>query len=526
MGRSHRITARVALVLALLATACGGGGDGGADPLALPPAGERVDGELRVAAGEDIWPLTGTGPTAKHFAAGELNVGVYEPLLSLAPDFTVRPGLAERWEQRDDGSWRFHLRSGVSFHDGRPFTADDVVWSWTERALYPSSVAAGLAEGSVVAVDELTVDFRPAEVDNRLPEKLVHPEGAILPRGAHSDDQPPVGTGPYRVVEYVPRQRVTVEVFEGYWGDPPAAPRITFLFLPPAESRVQALLDGEVDVAASLDGSGAARVAAATAEGLRLAEAPPGAVQSLTFHVGGDTGSALAADLAVRRAVSLALDRAAYVAGARAGYGEPGRWLTPPAVLGVAAGAVAAPVFDPARAEGVLEDAGWVRGGDGVRHKGPQRLTLTLIGGPGVPAAGLDLVRDQLGRVGIEVATKHARDVVTLNEYRARGYDLELGTANQNDANPAFLVGLRAGGELGAGRADLAGAVEAARLAGSREEAQQAAAAAVHILVNEDALVLPLATVARVHGLGAGIRMGEVHPSAVNQRWATLAAGP
>ena len=114
------------MAVALVASACaGGGGGGGDDDLAGPAAG----GGLRVAVGEDIWPLTGRGPSSKAFAAGDVNVNVYEPLLQLAPDFTVRPGLAERWELVEPTTWRFSLRAGVRFHDGRPFGADDVVWS-------------------------------------------------------------------------------------------------------------------------------------------------------------------------------------------------------------------------------------------------------------------------------------------------------------------------------------------------------------------------------------------------------------
>src|SRR5688572_14483617 len=83
------------LVVAFLAAA-GSGGGGDPEPSTAAPA---QPGEVRIGVGEDIWPLTGQGGNARHFAAGELNVGVYEPLLTMGPDFSVRPGLAERWEQ-------------------------------------------------------------------------------------------------------------------------------------------------------------------------------------------------------------------------------------------------------------------------------------------------------------------------------------------------------------------------------------------------------------------------------------------
>lgn len=487
------------------------------------PGGPDLPGTLRVAVGEDIWPLTGQGPTAKHFSAGELSAEVFEPLVSLGPDHSVRPGLAERWEPVE-GGWRFHLRAGVTFHDGRPLTADDVVWSWSERELYPSSVRSSLAPVGVVAVAERTVEFRTLAPDNRLPEKLAHPEGPIVARDCHNDSAPPVGTGPYRVVDYRPRQRLMVEAYPGYWGPAPSVARLTFVFMPDPASRLEALRNGTVDVAANLPG--AVLAGAELGPGIQVIRAPAGAVQTLTFNPGGGTaGPGPAADAAVRRAVALSLDRHRYVASVLGGEGEPGRWMTPPTVLGAAADLVTAPTFDRAAAQVLLEAAGWTRGPDGVRQRGGTRLTLTIVAGPPITEGALSEVRSQLSEVGIEVAAKHASDAAAAARFRSAGYDADLGMPNQNDANPAFLVGLRAAGELGAGQPDLVAATAAALAAATRAEAQVAAAAGMEILVNREALVVPLATVGRLHALAAGVRLGEPHPSALSQRWSTLVDG-
>ncbi|MDQ4096481.1 MAG: ABC transporter substrate-binding protein, partial [Actinomycetota bacterium] len=318
MGVRGRMPA-VLLAGALVLAGCGGGGGEGGDTGA-PVSRDHV----RVAVGEDIWPLTGRGPSSKHFAAGEVNVNVYEPLLSLGSDFSLRPGLAERWELVGPTTWRFHLRPGVMFHDGRPFGADDVVWSWS-REFLPTAVTRTLA--SVTKVDDRTVDFNLSAPNLRLPEQLVHPEGPIVPRNGHSDSTPPVGTGPYKVVEYVPRQRVVVERFDGYWGEKAKVPRLTFRFLPDEASRREALQEGEVDVAA---GPGPADLDA----NFRVVTARPGATQQLSFNETGAAPFDVTADRAVRRAVALAIDRQAYVAEVLKGRGEPGRWLSPPAVLG------------------------------------------------------------------------------------------------------------------------------------------------------------------------------------------------
>ena len=489
--------------MACLAAACSRQGEDAESPVA-----PGQPGEVRVGVGEDIWPLTGQGPTARHFSAGELNVGVYEPLLSLAPDYSLRPGLAERWELAGPATWRFHLRRGVTFHDGRPFGADDVVWSWGREALI-RSVAGTLDR--VVKVDDHTVDFVLTAPNLRLPEQLVHPEGPIVPRNGHNDSEPPVGTGPFRVVEYQPRREVVVERFEGYWGTKPRARRITFRFMPDAGVRLEALRGGEIDI---MSGVPRAETAAVEREGFRLVRAQPGATQVLSFNVSGPFGD----DRAVRQAVSLAVDRRRYVAEVLGGNGEPGRWLSPPSVLGAAASSVGPPAFDPARARQVLEDAGWKAGPDGVRVNGGRRLDLVLLGGPVAPEAGLRLVADQLREVGIDTNVRKAFDIRTGDENRRRGFDLELSMPNQNDANPAFLLASR-------DVADPAYSTVAsqAATATTREDVQRAAAAMTRYLVNEQFLVVPLASVFHIYAMHDGVDLADPHPSAVNQTWASLA---
>ena len=493
-----------ALVLAGLGAACSGGG-GDAEPSVQPAR----PGEVRIAVGEDIGPLTGQGPDSRHFAAGELNVGVYEPLLSLAPDFSLRPGLAERWELVAPATWRFHLRPNVKFHDGRPFGADDVVWSWSGRQGLLRSVTALLER--VAKVDDLTVDFVSTSPNLRLPEQLVHPEGPIVPKDAHNDAEPPNGTGPFKVVSYEPRRQVVVERYDGYWGAKARAQRLTFRFMPDPDQRLEALREGDVDMITGVPREMAAEVQADSR--FHLVRTPLGATQVLSFSPSGS----FANERPVRQAVSLAVDRGRYVTEVLGGNGEPGRWTSPPAVLGAAASAVEPPLFDPARARQVLDDAGWKPGPDGTRTNGVRRLDLVLIGGPAAPEPGLRLVAAQLKEVGIQASVKKAFDITTGTRNRQLAHDVELAMPNQNDANPAFLL---AGRE--APDAEYAALAAQSAAATSREEVQRAAAAMTRILVNRDFLVVPLAAVFHVYGMRAGVDLGQPHPSAINQTWVTL----
>ena len=142
------------------------------------------DAEVRVAATADDWPPEGADAKATTFAY-PLNANVYETLIVLGSDYTLRPGLAERWELVPPGTWRFHLRRGVRFHNEQPFTADDVVWSWGERQLEGkslSTVANTLGPGSVKKIDDFTVDFTPRIPNLRLPEQILHPSGGEIDR--------------------------------------------------------------------------------------------------------------------------------------------------------------------------------------------------------------------------------------------------------------------------------------------------------------------------------------------------------
>ncbi len=404
-------------------------------------------------------------------------------------------------------TWRFHLRAGVRFHDGRPFGADDVVWSWTGRQFMPRSVSATL--DGVVKVDDLTVDFVSTSPNLRLPEQLVHPEGPIVPKDAHNDATPPVGTGPFKVVDYQPRRELVVERFDGYWGPKALAARLTFRFMPDAEIRLEALRRGEVDVVPGLPRESASELAADRR--FHVVRAPAGATQVLSFNPAGPFG----ADRPVRQAVSLAVDRARYVAEVLGGNGEPGRWNSPPAVLGAAAST--APAFDTAEARRILDAAGWQGGADGTRMNGQRRLAMVLIGGPLVPEAGLRLVAAGLKDVGFDVTVRKAFDIRTGEQNRDRGYDVELSMPNQNDANPAFLLASRTPTD-----ADYGALVERAATAGSRDEVQRAAAAMTAAVVSRDVLVVPLAGVFQMYGMRLGVDLAEPHPSAVNQTWATL----
>lgn len=190
---------------------------------------------------------------------------VYEPLIYQDEFLQPMPWLATSWENVEPTVWIFHLREGVTFSDGQPFTAEDVVFS-INRALtiegartyrsYLKDIA------SVEAVDPLTVRIVTKVPTAFLPENMtsVGMVSHLAADGASGDDfnggSASVGTGPYKWVKWTPAQDVVLEKNEGWWGvDKPEWDKVTYRFIPNDSARVAALLAGDVDVIDQVPGN-------------------------------------------------------------------------------------------------------------------------------------------------------------------------------------------------------------------------------------------------------------------------------
>lgn len=239
-----RVLALVAAV-AVLGGACGGGGGGGTS------GGKKTGASITIATGSEPGTLD---PQLKD-DGGEraVNDNVYETLMARQADGTLVPGLAsEGPTQVDDTTWQFKLRPSVKFTDGEAFNADAVVFS-VKRIIDPSFKSEqasffGTITGAT-KVDDLTVNVTTNGPDPVLPSrmywmKMVAPQAAAAATFAEK----PVGTGPYKFVEWVKGDHVTLEANPGYWGDKPSIAKVTYKFIPEAGTRLQALLSGQVDL--------------------------------------------------------------------------------------------------------------------------------------------------------------------------------------------------------------------------------------------------------------------------------------
>src|SRR5262249_39545713 len=171
-------------------------------------------------------------------------------------ELKVLPGLAAEWKLLNDTTWQFKLRPGVKFHNGEPLTAADVKFS-IERTYDP---AARTVVGSyfrlvdrIDAVDDLTVNFYMKAPDPLLPARHGSWGASIMPAryfqevGPDGFEKQPIGTGPYRFVEWVKGDHLRLEANGEYWGGRPNADAIVVKPRPEAAARIAALLAGDAN---------------------------------------------------------------------------------------------------------------------------------------------------------------------------------------------------------------------------------------------------------------------------------------
>jgi len=170
---------------------------------------------------------------------------------------TLVPGLAVSWRAIDDTTWEFKLRQGVKFHDGSPFTADDVIFTFARAPDVegsPSSFGTYTKGKEVVKVDDHTIHIKTARPYPLMPNDvstimiISEENGQGAKTADYNSGKAAVGTGPFKFVQYVPGDRIVLERNEAYWGGKPEWTKVTFKPIKSGPSRVAALLAGDVDI--------------------------------------------------------------------------------------------------------------------------------------------------------------------------------------------------------------------------------------------------------------------------------------
>lgn len=322
-------------------------------------------------------------------AAAEILFMLGDTLVSIEPDMkTLTPGLAKSWEVSPDGlTYTFHLRDDVKFCDGRAMTADDVAWSlnrWINpETKSPVKWRAGEVE-SITATDPVTLVYKLKSPFSELLYQLTQSFATVIDRnqveklGADFGVQGMNGTGPFCWEAWNPRDKMTITKHAGYaWGPSfyenkgeAQLDRITWQVVPEENTRTVALMTGQAQATQYVPYIALEQLK--TSPQLNVVQSDHA---FWTYFIGFKIDHPVVADVAVRKAINMAIDQDAlardqffgavkpahsYISEATTDYDPT---LTPTLLK-----------YDPDAANKLLDEAGWVMGSDGIRAKDGQRL--------------------------------------------------------------------------------------------------------------------------------------------------------
>lgn len=322
----------------------------------------------------------------------------FNRLLNPDSNFQLQPELATSWEPNADATeWTFKLRDDVKFHDGKPMTAKDVVYTF-KRLIDPAvgsealPILPFLTPDGIIAVDDYTVKFKTATPVAELPAFLSTKNTRIVQEGATKESLQftGMGTGPWIPVDYKPGQQpVKFKKNPNYWEKGlPLAECLEVYVIPEPTSRTAALQSGEIDM---MQASFATASTVAKDPNLKLAET--GASSSLTFSMWSDTPPF--DKLEVRQALKKVIDREAMIKTALFGYGDIGN-DNPVPPNSPFAFASAPPPRDVEGAKALLAKAGY--GPDN-----PLKIDLYTSDGTGGFVAMSQLFKAQAAEAGVDV---------------------------------------------------------------------------------------------------------------------------
>jgi peptide/nickel transport system substrate-binding protein len=371
-------------------------------------------GSLSIAYGEP--------PTLDNRVSGATDwwragYAVFDPLIyQEAGTLELHPGLAESWEVSEDGKeYTFTLRQGVTFHDGEPFNAEAVKYTFDSiqdpdlKSLTAIGYLGPYLETQVV--DEFTAKVVFSEPYAPFLNNLSHSVLAPVSPKAGADYETfafhPVGTGPFRFKEFIPQISMTFERNPDYnWGPafwrnqgPAHIDEVTFRFVPPSElaTRLGLLDSGEVQLT---NGVAPQELSNLQSEGFYQVLLPdvPGSPQIFPLNCAKSPTD----DLRVRQAMHHAIDMEAIIETLWYGGRKTAQGPLSSPTMGYDPLVESYYPYDVEKAKSLLDEAGWVEGEDGIREKDGEKLSvLTIITG-GVEGKNAELVQAYLRDVGFE----------------------------------------------------------------------------------------------------------------------------
>jgi peptide/nickel transport system substrate-binding protein len=389
---------------------------------------------------------------------------LFDSLVELDQGLNVRPLLAESWEVSKDGlTYTFKLRKGVKWHDGAPFTARDVAFTFyavlnpkvtTPHRAYFDALAGfpeltnkdapkrpeDLAVKPIEVVDDHSVRFRLRYPSGSFLAVLTNPRAGIIPEhllktadlNTTEFNRKPVGTGPFKFVEWRRGERLVMEANPQYHGGRPALDRLIFRIIPDSVVLLQELRAGGVDFIENPPLNEVARLKQTA--GLKVLVADNTSYNYFGWRQDLEPFN----DVRVRRALNHAVDVPTLVKEALQGYATiatgqfpPASWAFDPAVKPYA--------YDPNRAKALLGEAGFRPGADGVLERNGKRFSFTIRHDQANQAVKdtAVIIQEYLKRVGVEAKLEPLDWPTFVKKLFASEFEgIVVGWTNHHDPDP------------------------------------------------------------------------------------------
>jgi peptide/nickel transport system substrate-binding protein len=360
-----------------------------------PAFSQRGEATLRVVA---PWEYTSNDPTDIGYILTRMQIA--EGLVGVTPDGRLVGLVAEAWTVDEDRlTWRFRIRGGLRFHDGTAATAEAV-----SRSL---SLAFAGESLSNVPLDRVWAEDGAVLIRTRtpfapLPAFLVDYAAVILAPASYGADGKVariIATGPFRLASVEGRTTLELERFDAYWGGAAPIARARYTAVPNGETRANIAIAGDADLVFTLAPTAVPRINAGGQ--MRVESLTIPRLRFITLNLGLPQFS----DIRVRRAMSLAVDRAGIAASILRHPPSAATQLLPPVLADWHNPDLPPLATDLAAARRLLDDAGWVPGADGIRTRQGVRLEATLMtlgNRPELPVMATAL-QAQLRAVGLSI---------------------------------------------------------------------------------------------------------------------------
>lgn len=431
----------ILLAFAIVLSGCAGN----AQPAAPAETSTPVDGGTLTRAMTSE-PVTIDPHGAANSGLNLILPYIFDTLVTRQRDGKLVGLLAEDWQTSEDGKvLEFKLKSGVTFHDGTPLTADAVVFTFErfKEVGDKSPIISSIRQFETVeAVDELTVRFTFAQPTATFISALAMPHAGILSPSAveaagEEMGRKPVGTGPFKFADWQSGVSITLERNPDYqWGTPEAEnrgpvkfERLVFKVVPDPSTQLSALQAGEVDVLFVNEPSHMAKFENDESVRMEMVD-----LDSL-IYLGYNCAKAHFDDARVRRALNHTVNRAEIIETALGGLGEEAFTPLTPSMLGYDESLKAyGQEYDPAKTKALLIEAGFTQAADGTWERDGQKLAGKLLTSTRAPNEAIATVlQSQLQAVGVPVEIQQLDSAAVMAATSEGAFDLLLWRYEWND---------------------------------------------------------------------------------------------